>query len=59
MFDQEKTGKCRVLQPESGGKCHGADENEQNVCHGPFSILFVLFTTTYRLFVTYISFMLL
>jgi len=31
MFDQEKTGKCRVLQPESGGKCHGADENEQNV----------------------------
>ena len=19
MFDQEKTGKCRVLQPESGG----------------------------------------
>ncbi len=30
MFDQEKTGECRVLQPESGGKCHGADENEQN-----------------------------
>ena len=30
MFDQEKTGKCRVLQPEGGEKCHGADENEQN-----------------------------